>query len=557
MKKHSIIFWIILILSAVLRLVQLGTVPVSPDWDEAALGYNAYTLLQTGRDEYGTWLPASIRSFGDYKPPVYAYLTIPSVALFGLSVFSVRLPSAIMGILAVIGVYFLTQQLLLLAGKQAITKESRDILDRYQQHIALGSMALLAISPWHLQFSRVAFEANIGVTIHIWAITVFLMSLNKRVLLPVSAFLFSLGMYAYHSERVFLPLIGLMLIFLFRKELFEKKSVSYTLWSIAVVAVCLIPLVRIMTDDATVARLKGTSSFTDQVKMLNRSIQKLEEDQKNGNRLGVFFDNRRLVWVKTVISGYMSHFSFQWLFLLGDNPRHHAPAMGMLYLWELPFMLLGILFLLRYVDLRTKIILIGWILAAPVAASITTGLPHGVRTLTFLPTFQILVSMGLVFAYMLSKNYSTMFQKIFGAVVILSVCYGCLYYFTMYYVHMDAEVSEDWQYGYKQVVEYTQNHKQAYKKVVVSTSLDQSYIFFLFYTAYNPSAYLSRGGTGGMYGGDVRVAFDAYEFRPIHWESEVRDGSILYIGSPSDIPKGNVLQYTFLNGKPSFILADR
>jgi hypothetical protein len=127
----------------------------------------------------------------------------------------------------------------------------------------------------------------------------------------------------------------------------------------------------------------------------------------------------------------------------------------------------------------------------------------------------------------------------------------------MYYVHMDAEVSEDWQYGYKQVVEYTQDHKQSYKKVVVSTSLDQSYIFFLFYTAYNPSAYLSRGGTGGMYGGDVRVAFDAYEFRPIHWESEVRDGSILYVGSPSDIPKGNVMQYTFLNGKPSFILADR
>jgi 4-amino-4-deoxy-L-arabinose transferase-like glycosyltransferase len=557
MKKLSLVFWIILILAAFLRLYQLGTVPISPDWDEAALGYNAYTLLQTGRDEYGTWLPASIRSFGDYKPPVYAYLTVPSVALFGLSVFAVRLPSAIIGILAVVGVYVLTQQLLLLSGKQSITKEFRDILEKYQQHIALGAMALLSISPWHLQFSRVAFEANIGVTIHIWAITVFLMSLNKRVLLPVSAFLFSLGMYAYHSERVFLPLIGIMLICLFRKELFEKKTLSYTLWSVAVVAVCLIPLVRIMTDDATVARLKGTSSFTDQVKMLNRSIQKLDEDQKNGNRLGVFFDNRRFVWVKTVLAGYLSHFSLQWLFLSGDNPRHHAPGMGLLYLWELPFLILGLAFALRYLDSRTAVLLVGWLLAAPVAASITTGLPHGVRTLTFLPTLQIFVSMGLLSTYIFLRKYSPILQKIGIMSVCICICYGLLYYFTMYYVHMDAEVSEDWQYGYKQVVDYTQTHKQAYTKVVVSTSLDQSYVFFLFYTAYNPSAYLSRGGTGGMYGGDVRVAFDAYEFRPIRWDNEVRNGSILYVGAPNEIPNANLKEFTYLNGKKSFSIADR
>jgi len=557
MKKLSFVFWIILILSAFLRLYQLGTVPISPDWDEAALGYNAYTLLQTGRDEYGTLLPASIRSFGDYKPPVYAYLTVPSVALFGLSVFAVRLPSAIMGILAVVGVYVLTQQLLLLSRKQAIAKEFRDILERYQQHIALGSMALLSISPWHLQFSRVAFEANIGVTIHIWAITVFLMSLNKRILLPISAFLFSLGMYAYHSERVFLPLIGLMLICLFRKELFEKKTLSYTLWSVAVVAVCLIPLVRIMTDDATVARLKGTSSFTDQVKMLNRSIQKLEEDQKSGNRLGVFFDNRRFVWVKTVLTGYLSHFSLQWLFLSGDNPRHHAPGMGLLYLWELPFLILGVVFALRYLDSRTAVLLVGWLLAAPVAASITTGLPHGVRTLTFLPTLQIFVSMGVLSAYIFLKKYSPILQKIGIMSVCICICYGLLYYFTMYYVHMNVEVSEDWQYGYKQVVDYTQTHKQSYTKVVVSTSLDQSYVFFLFYTAYNPSAYLSRGGTGGMYGGDVRVAFDAYEFRPISWDNEIRNGSILYVGAPHEIPNANLKEFTYLNGKKSFSIADR
>lgn len=554
MKKLSVFFWLIIILASALRLYKLGSVPASPDWDEAALGYNAYSLLHTGRDEYGTWLPFSIRSFGDYKPPVYAYLTVPSVAVFGLSVFAVRLPSAIMGILAVVGVYLLTALLVTSSGIRNRKGKGNDFFVRY---VPLFAMALLAISPWHLQFSRIAFEANIGVTLHIWSVTLFLLGLRKNWGLPLSAACFAIGMYAYHSERVFLPLIAVLLITLYRSELFAKGTRNYTIASALLGTLLLIPLVLAFTDSSTVARLKGTSSFTDQGKMLNRSIQKLQDDQANGNKLGAFFDNRRLVWAKTFISGYLSHFSLQWLFLSGDNPRHHAPSTGLLYLWELPFLLLGLYVLFRYFDKKPAILIIGWILAAPVAASVTTGLPHGVRTLTFLPTFQIVTAIGLLHFIRSMKSYSVQLQLVGFAVLFVSICYGFLYYHTMYFVHMDAEVSEDWQYGYKQVVEYTQEHKRSYEKVVVSTSLDQSYIFFLFYTAYNPQSYLARGGSAGLYGGEVRVAFDAYEFRPIDWENEVRNGTVLYVGSPSDIPKGNVARYTYLNGKSSFELADR
>src|SRR5476651_2143259 len=104
----------ILLLAALLRFWQLGSVPASPDWDEAALGYNAYSILKTGRDEYGTWFPVSLRSFDDYKPPLYVYLTIPSVAIFGLNVWSTRLPAVIAGLLAVAGTYFLMNELIAL-----------------------------------------------------------------------------------------------------------------------------------------------------------------------------------------------------------------------------------------------------------------------------------------------------------------------------------------------------------------------------------------------------------------------------------------------------------
>src|SRR5512146_453807 len=152
MKKSIVIslFLGIVCIAAFLRLWHFGGTPISPNWDEAALGYNAYSLLHTGRDEHGILLPFVLKSFGDYKPALYAYLTIPSILLFHLSVFSTRLPSAFMGILAVFLTFFLTKELLFFVGKD--TKRNTAL--------SLLAMFLLAISPWHIQFSRVAFEAN-------------------------------------------------------------------------------------------------------------------------------------------------------------------------------------------------------------------------------------------------------------------------------------------------------------------------------------------------------------------------------------------------------------
>ena len=79
------VFFFIVLLAIFLRFYQLGKNPPHLNWDEAALGYNAYSLLSTGRDEYGKSFPLSFRSFDDYKPPLYVYLTIPSVAVFGLN----------------------------------------------------------------------------------------------------------------------------------------------------------------------------------------------------------------------------------------------------------------------------------------------------------------------------------------------------------------------------------------------------------------------------------------------------------------------------------------
>src|SRR3990172_9037297 len=104
-KLISFMLLLIIVLGAGLRLFWLDKSPPSLNWDEAALGYNAYSLLKTGKDEYGFKLPVTFRSFDDYKPPLYPYVTVPFIALFGLNEYSVRLPSALAGIFSIIAIY--------------------------------------------------------------------------------------------------------------------------------------------------------------------------------------------------------------------------------------------------------------------------------------------------------------------------------------------------------------------------------------------------------------------------------------------------------------------
>lgn len=538
MKRTWILLLLIVCIAAFVRLWHLGLTPPSPDWDEAALGYNAYSILHTGKDEYGTRFPLSLRSFDDYKPPLYMYLTVPSVAVFGLSLWSTRLPSAIMGILAVIGTFFFVRELL---KKWSGDKKSIEL-------VPLTSALLLALSPWHIQFSRIAFEANTGVTLNIWAAYFFLKNKNS---LWLSALLFGLSLYAYHSERIFAPMFLLLLVVLHWKEIWSNKKSVYTALVVGVLTV--VPMIIMFTNPTTLMRLKGTSSLSDQTALLSSSVKLLEDDIARGDKFGMLFDNRRIVWVKTVVDGYLSHFSFKWLFLNGDLPRHHAPDMGLLYLVELPFLLWGIVSIAKRGG-NLAVFLFSWVLIAPIPASVTTGLPHAIRTLVFLPVFQIFSAFG-IYEYICWIKTGKKWKKLTAPVLVFLAIVNIVYYLHMYFVHMDREYSDYWQYGYKQAVAYAESHKGEYKKIVVSTKLEQPHMFFLFYTKYDPAKYLAGGGTASGGFAEVKNHFDVYDFRPIHWDSEIKDGTTLYIGTPGEIPSGSLEVIRYLDGRDAIHIA--
>jgi len=133
------IFWTILVLAFILRFYKLGEIPLSLDWDENSNAYNAYSILKTGRDEYGNFLPITNRSFDDYKPPLYMYLNVVTVAIFGLTPFAARLPSAFFGFLTVPAMYFLARKIFEKAlrikkefGESYIKRKREEFKDRLE-----------------------------------------------------------------------------------------------------------------------------------------------------------------------------------------------------------------------------------------------------------------------------------------------------------------------------------------------------------------------------------------------------------------------------------------
>ncbi len=545
-KKITWLLFIgIIVLSVILRLWQLGNIPPSPDWDEVALGYDAYSLLHTGRDEYGKLFPVVLRSFNDYKPAMYAYLAIPSVAVFGLNTFAVRLPSAVFGVIATIVLFFLIRELF----------EKY----KYKDQLALISSLLFAISPWSLQFSRIGFESNVGDAFNILMALFFVKGLKKPLLLGLSATMGAFSIYTYQSDKVFTPLLALLLIFVFRKALFALKK-KYLILAVVVGFVVISPMIfYILTDKSALLRVKGTSIFNYQTEILKNNVQKLERDKANNDYLGLVLDNRRVVYAKTIVYGYISHFDLNWLFTSGDILRHHAPNVGIIYLFELPFILIGIYKLLfSDLDKKAKLTILGWFLLAPVPASITTGVPHAVRTLNFLPTWQILSAVGLVSSLYFILQYKRI--KYFAISIFLCLAiFNFTYYLNQYFVQLNYYTSQDWQYGYKEAVAEVVAKYDKYDKIIISDRepMDKSYMFFLFYLKYPPAEYQKIGvNSSGQF--DYHHQFDKFVFRNIDWEQDYKLRDTMIVATSREIaPKFATKVIKNLDGSPAIVIVEK
>lgn len=536
-----IILALIAIIGVLLRFYQLGVNPPSLTWDEASLGYNAYSILKTGADEYGNKWPIAFRSFDDFKPPVYVYLTVPSVALFGLTEFAVRLPSALIGVLAIIITYFLTAELFAFRSDKNI--------------LSLLAAFFLAISPWHLQFSRTAFEGNIGLTFFLAGILFFLKATKSVRFLLLSSLSFILSMYSYHSFRLVIPVFLFCLALLFWRQFITKKIIVGS--SIILFIILCIPVILSFVGQGSASvgsRLSMVSVFAPS-EDLSRSIMRTEYDRTHGDVVGSMFHNRRVVYFLAVAKGYLDHFNLDFLFLHGDGGRqHHAVDMGMLYLLDLPFLVLGIV-ALSVIRRKSVVVLLLWLLLAPIASAISTGTPHPVRAIAMIPVLQIYVAFGVITLVVFLKKYATVKWFVGSAMIVLFLL-NVVYYFHQYYVHTPIEYGDFWQYGHKETFAEVSKIEDEFDRIIVTYKYDQPYIYYLFYNKIDPAWYQKNWdylGTGEVE--RMKRIIGKYEFRNINWETDQNLKNTLLIASPEEVPDNAKIfkKIGFPDGSSAFV----
>lgn len=496
-KKHFFILLLIFLLGAALRFYRLGEVPVGFHRDEAFLGYNAYSILKTGNDINGNFLPLHLKSFL-YSPAGYSYFSIPFIKIFGLNTFAVRFPSAFFGSLTVLLTYLLVKHGLTQIGKRMNT-----------DFLALLASFILAISPWHINLSRTATENTLVVFFISLGVFMYLIWAQKHKLyFLLLAFLsFSMTLFLYQAPRAFLPLFLPLLLILLPK--LKKREVLQFLSVFLILIV--IPLVFIFSSKNLSLRIRTVSVFSTQQTQLVIN-QQIGEDGVAGtsNKITRVFHNKVLGYSSQILDNYFKHFSYAFLFAdQGFPERYKVPNIGLLYLIELPFLILGVWFLLRK-DRKIVTLLLGWIILAPLGSALTfDDVPNLQRTLIIFPALSIIVGFGFLGFFSLGKN--RFLNKTLLISVSVFLLFNISYYLHEYYIH--ASVYRPWfrQDGYKELVSSVNNLLPNYKKAVITDRESAPTIFFLFYGKYDPFLFQQQTKRTKMKDLD-RINFGKYEF---------------------------------------------
>jgi len=386
MKKILLI--VILFLAFILRLPFLDKFPAGLNADEAAIGYNAYSLIKTGLDEHGTSWPTVFRSFDDYKPAVYFYLVLPFVYILGLSVTAVRLPSALLGVISVYFVYLLVNRLF--PKKSLVIRNS-------SFDIGVIAAAMIALSPWHLHFSRGGWEANVASAFLVIGLYYLVRSLENTKYFFLTTLFFVLALYTYHSLRIVIPLLFIAFVLIYLRDIWsilgKPGQLKSVLISVIIGFIFLLPLALQFTSAEGRSRFTGVSVFADEGPLWE-ALELRRED--NNTFLARVLHNRYATYTYRFAKNYLSHYSPRFLFIVGDEiARSKVPGMGQAYLFTFPLFILGLLLMLSRNDRGEKLIL-SWLLIAPVAAALTFQSPHALRAQNMVYPLTLITAIGLL-----------------------------------------------------------------------------------------------------------------------------------------------------------------
>ncbi len=461
----------IFIVSLFFRLYNISNVPYALDGDEAAFGYYGFSLLNNLSDEYGNKLPLYFPSIGDYKYPVYAYLTSIPVFVFGLNEFATRFISALSGSILVLLIYLITSLL---------TKK---------KELGLISAFVAACSPYGLIFSRGAYESNLSMLFITTGVFMILKYVNttKSKFIYFSIIPFLLAVFTYSSARafllIFLPVLIGYLYFLF-KPLKTKNLKNVFVVALIIIIVSLVSFI----DPRSLVRAKSVGILSDPLNTTSLNEQILEDGRHSpGKYLQItrFFHNKPVVYTLNFVKRYFEHFNPVYLFVESNKSlnKYSVPGIGLFYFFEFFTILIGIGSLIK---INKKLIIFPlWILVSVIPSALTIETPNPIRTLPGLPAWIILSSVGIFTIFSFFKKQIKFVFALFGLMYLI----GIAYFLHQYFIHDITH--EPWYTdgGVKEMVIESTKLSANFEKVIVPKD---PYIFFLFYNKISPKDFLNN-----------------------------------------------------------------
>ena len=490
-KSLIVLTALLFLVGMFVRVWKIDKVPASLFGDEVDVGLQANSILTTGKDYFGNRLPVMFHSFSEYRLPMQLYMNSFSIGLFGLNEVGVRVPAVVMGLLSIFALYLLAREVF---GKK----------------VALISAIFLALSPWHLMFSRQANDAGIVLPFVLLGTYFFVKATKKYKFLFFSAIFFSLGIYAYAIASLFVPLFVLVLALIYRKQIF-----GYGIKKLALVfllaALILSPYIKQYFSGLATQRFSSIS-------VANKEEIQAEVDAKrklSNSSFSRILNNRLTVTLDKILRNYSKSLSFGFLFWDGDpNPRQSVGGFGVLYHFDVLLILFALwIFASTYSKSssegkKTFQLLLIWLLLAPIPSALTRdGGNHASRLILMLPPLIMFSAFGFeaIFGYL--NNYK---RRLVLGIFVLFMLFEVARFLHSYFVVWPRESWRAWQYGFKQVGTYLRANSDKYQRVLMNNTYEPMLPRFLFWYGYDMGQF-QRTFEDDKHIGDIYPGFNGFK----------------------------------------------
>ena len=546
-------------MAALLRIVNISGSPPALYGDELTTVYDTYSVLKTGHDQLGDFLPLTFKMSGG-RPAGYVYFSIPFVSLFGPSAPGVRMLSIISGLGIVIVLYLLSRHW-------------------FDEKVAAITALFAALSPWDINLSRGGYETHFALFLSVLGIFTFIVARQEPEtsifrsergfikskfqpwLLVIFAICFSIAVHTYPTYKLTIPLILLVLIFT-SGNLRQYLQGKYLLPVIISALILLVGFSLVAVQSTTTGsdkRFLAINIFGQQ-ELQEKIVQKINGERAVSSMpvyLLPLFHNKYIENSLLIGEGYLSHFSLDFLFIHGDrNPRHNMSLMGQLYLIEIVLLVIGLAFI-ALSNRRLLILLLGWLLIAPLPAALMLE-PHALRSSLMLPPLIIFSATGL---YVLVSHRKEKGMKFLLWTVVFIFFIQFTFFINRIFFLTSNELSRFWSFPAKIAAQYIMSNKDNFDYVLVSDRIDNIEYAYPVYSQTDPSIIIAQN--------KQRDRLGKYEFKRIDNvyighipESEIEsfigglNKKVLFIGSPEEAKSlDNYQLHKGLDALPAFVTA--